>query len=99
MKQYKVTNPNGLIFYYGGEEKTPKDGDVVELDENNITTRALVERKQIVEVVEETPQEVVEEAPQEVVEEAPNTEVVEEKAETPPADKSKPKASSKTAKK
>ena len=63
MKQYKVTNPNGLIFYYGGEEKNPKDGDVVELDENHITTRALVERKQIVEVAAKTPKPAKEETP------------------------------------
>jgi len=45
MKTYKATE--NLVFAVGKQEYVLKPGDEVELDENHITTRALLERKRI----------------------------------------------------
>jgi len=52
MKKYNVI-ANRVVFAVGKQEHVLAKGDVVELDENNITTRALVERKRIKEVGKE----------------------------------------------
>ena len=56
MKQYKVTRPTVVFSVrhsaFGDKPKefTCKEGDVIELPEDHVTTRALLERKRIVEV-------------------------------------------------
>ena len=53
MKKYKVLEI--IVFAIGKQEYSCKPGDVIELDENHITTRALIERKRIEESAEEQP--------------------------------------------
>ena len=57
MKKFKVTAKN-VVFSIGKTDYIGKEGDILELPEDYITTRALVERKRIEEVTEdETPTE------------------------------------------
>ena len=51
MKKYKVITEH-TVFCIGKEFHNLKKGDTVELDENHITVRALVEKKCLVEVQE-----------------------------------------------
>lgn len=46
MKTYKVLSRN-VVFAIGKQDYAAKQGDTLELPEDHITTRALVERKRI----------------------------------------------------
>lgn len=49
MKQYKVLAPRAVFHVKGQEYAVVKD-NIIELDENEITTRALLERGKIEEI-------------------------------------------------
>ena len=82
MKKYKALASNS-IFRIAGKQYITKEGDILELPEEHVTTRALVERGRLIEVADVPKVTVV-----------PDADAVtpEEPAETPPT---KPKISKK----
>jgi len=49
MKKYKVIAPNGIVIELDKNGHIHKEGDVIELPPDHVRTRALLERKRIVE--------------------------------------------------
>ena len=56
MKKYKVLSSNA-VFRIAGKEYITKEGDVIELPEEHVTTRALLERGRLEEYQEVAPTE------------------------------------------
>ena len=89
MKRYKVLTKRA-VFAIGKQEYSLKQGDVIELDENHITTIALVERKSIEVTTEELTEEERLRAEQEAAAEEERLKAEQDK-QGPPKTTTKPK--------